>query len=373
MRSRFPVYIHEKKDWPNFNWDNEVLLPYLTAVRHKQGRLRGYMEAFGFNLRSETTLQTLTEDVLKSSEIEGEFLNREEVRSSLARKLGLDLAGLVPSDRHVDGVVEMMLDATRNYKKPLSADRLYGWHSALFPSGRSGMHNITVGAWRKPGAGPMQVVSGAMGKEKVHFEAPDSKRMSSEMKKFLSWFNKNQNLDPVLKSALAHFWFVTVHPFDDGNGRMARALGDMLLARADEGSQRFYSMSTEIRNDRKGYYNILEKTQKGDFDVTEWLLWYLNCLNNALNATDKAFQKVLLKTKFWDVHANTSLNERQRSMINKLFDGFHGKLNSSKWAKMMKCSSDTALRDITDLLQKNILEKEDGGGRSTSYVLKFTE
>lgn len=324
------------------------------------------MEVFGFHLRNETVLRTLTEDVLKTSEIEGELLNREEVRSSVARKLGL-----VPSDRFVDGVVEMMLDATRNFNDRLNANRLFAWHSALFPTGRSGIHKITVGNWRKAGKGPMQVVSGPMGKEKVHFETPPSENVPSLMKVFLAWFNKVNNLDPVLKSALAHLWFVTVHPFDDGNGRIARALGDMLLARADGGSRRFYSMSSEIRNDRKNYYAILEKTQKGNLDVTEWLLWYLNCLNNALNTTDKAFQKVLLKTKFWDLHHNTELNERQRAMINKLFDAFEGKLNSSKWAKIMKCSTDTALRDITDLLQKDILEKEESGGRSTSYVLKF--
>jgi Fic family protein len=364
-----PLYVHEQSWWPNFIWNNDTLLPVLSVVRHKQGRLKGYMEALGFSLRSETTLLTLTEDVLKSSEIEGEVLNREQVRSSIARKLGMDIAGLVPADRHVDGVVEMMLDATRNYKKPLTSDRLFGWHSALFPAGRSGMHKITVGKYRNSKKGPMQVVSGAMGKEKIHFEAPEAKRLKKEMKQFIAWFNSKEKMDPVLKSALAHFWFVTVHPFDDGNGRIARAIADMQLARADEGSQRFYSMSAQIRVERNAYYDILEKTQKGKQDITGWMLWYLNCLDRALNTTDKSLQKVLAKTKFWDTHANTPLNERQRIMVNKLFDGFFGKLSTSKWAKMAKCSNDTALRDIQDLLKKNILVKEEGGGRSTGYML----
>ncbi|MGZ3921589.1 MAG: Fic family protein [Bacteroidia bacterium] len=366
---KHPVYIYEQKDWPNFTWDHETLLPVLSTVRHKQGRLKGYMEALGFTLRSETSLQTLTQDVLKSSEIEGELLDREQVRSSIARKLGMDVAGLVPADRHVDGVVEMMLDATRNYKKPLSNERLFAWHSALFPGGRSGMHKITVGKWRDNKKGPMQVVSGAMGKERIHFEAPESSKLKKEMKQFLTWFNSKEAMDPVLKSALAHLWFVTVHPFDDGNGRIARAIADLQLARADEGNQRFYSMSAQIRVERNAYYEILEKTQKGKLDVTGWMLWYLNCLDRSLNTTDKSLQKVLSKTKFWDTQSETVLNERQRLMVNKLFDGFFGKLTSSKWAKMTKCSPDTALRDINDLVKKGVFEKEEGGGRSTSYIL----
>ncbi|MFI5151576.1 MAG: Fic family protein [Bacteroidia bacterium] len=363
-------YIHQQPDWPDFTWDNEVILPVLSNVRHKQGRLRGYMEVLGFALRDETTLQTLTSDVLKSSEIEGEILNAEQVRSSIAKRLGMDIGGLVPADRNVEGVVEMMLDATQNYKKILNKDRLFGWHSALFPTGRSGMHKITVGSWRDNEKGPMQVVSGAMGKEKVHYEAPEATRLKKEMKLFLDWFNADNSVDAVLKSAIAHLWFVTIHPFDDGNGRIARAIADMQLAKADGDHQRFYSMSAQIRLARNSYYDILERAQKGKLDITEWLEWFLHCLDKALNVTDEILKRVLSKTKFWDFHAQIPINERQRLLINKLFDGFMGKLTSSKWAKIAKCSPDTALRDINDLINKGILRKEPEGGRSTSYILK---
>ena len=362
-------YIYQLNKWPNFTWDNEVIIPVLLNVRRKQGRLQGYMEALGFALRNTTTLQTLTLDVLKSTEIEGEILNSDQVRSSIARKLGMDVAGLVPADRNVDGVVEMMLDATQNYSKPLTKDRLFGWQSALFPSGRSGMYKIAVGKFRDNEKGPMQVVSGAMGKERVHYEAPNAERLEKEMKFFLKWFNAKDSMDAVIKSAIAHFWFVTIHPFDDGNGRIARAIADMQLAKADEDKHRFYSMSAQIRVGRKMYYDILEKSQKGTLDITTWMHWYLQCLDKALNATDEVLQRVLNKTKFWDMHTQTPINERQRLLINKLFDGFDGKLNSSKWAKIGKCSTDTALRDIQDLISKNILEKETAGGRSTTYVL----
>lgn len=363
-------YIHQNKKWPEFSWDSDALLPLLASVMHKQGRLRGYMELLGFAMRNETTLQTLTMDVLKSTEIEGELLNPDQVRSSIARRLGMDIAGLVPADRNVEGVVEMMLDATQNYHLKLTKDRLFDWHAALFPTGRSGMHKIIVGKWRDSDNGAMQVVSGAMGKEKVHYEAPDADRLNDEMKTFLKWFNTQNETDAVLKSGIAHLWFVTIHPFDDGNGRIARAIADMQLAKADDDAQRFYSMSAQIRIERKAYYEILEKTQKGSLDITEWLMWYLNCLDRALNTTDLRLQNVLSKTKFWDTHAETVINERQRLMINKLFDGFDGKLTSSKWAKMTKCSPDTALRDIQDLMQKEVLIKENSGGRSTNYVLK---
>lgn len=362
-------YIYQLKQWPNFTWDNDVALPILLTVRRKQARLQGYMEALGFALQSTTTLQTLTLDVLKSTEIEGEILNPDQVRSSIARKLGMDIVGLVTSDRNVDGVVEMMLDATQNYNKQLTQDRLFGWQSALFPSGRSGLYKITVGKFRDNERGPMQVVSGAMGKEKIHYEAPSAEQLEKEMKLFLKWFNAKDKIDPVIKSAIAHLWFVTIHPFDDGNGRIARAIADMQLAKADEDKHRFYSMSAQIRIERKAYYDILEKSQKGTLDITNWLHWYLKCLDKALNATDEILQRILNKTKFWDKHTDSVINERQRLLINKLFDGFDGKLNSSKWAKIAKCSSDTALRDINDLINKNILEKENAGGRSTTYVL----
>jgi len=370
MRRLFKIYIHQNKQWPQFTWDNNTLLPLLANVRHKQGRLKGYMELLGFAMRNESTLQMLTMDVLKSTEIEGEILNSDQVRSSIARRLGMDIAGLVPADRNVDGVVEMMLDATLKYNKTLTKERLFGWQASLFPAGRSGMHKIKTGAWRDNDLGPMQVVSGAMGKEKVHYEAPDTKRLNKEMTLFLKWFNAQSELDPVLKSGVAHLWFVTIHPFDDGNGRIARAIADMQLTRGDKDAQRYYSMSAQIRIERKGYYEILEKTQKGNLDITQWLMWYLNCLDRALNTTDKRLQSVLRKTKFWDAQVKTAINERQRLMINKLFDGFEGKLNTSKWAKINKCSADTALRDINDLMHKKILKKEEGGGRSTSYVLR---
>lgn len=327
----------------------------------------GKMEALGFELRSEAVLDTLTMDVLKSSEIEGELLDTEQVRSSLARRLGIEIAGLVESDRHVDGVVDMMLDATQHYKRPLTAERLFGWHAALFPTGYSGLYKIKTGGWRD---GPMQVVSGAMGKERVHFEGPEAKLVDREMKRFIRWFNKEEKFDPVLKAAVAHVWFLTIHPFDDGNGRIARALTDMLLARADGSPQRFYSMSARIRVMRKGYYEILEKTQRGDLDVTGWLLWFFDCLSGALKSTETLLANVLFKADFWNAHALADFNGRQKRMLNKLLDGFEGKLTSSKWAKIAKCSADTALRDIQDLVARNILRKEEAGGRSTSYVLR---
>lgn len=363
------MYIYEQKNWPHFQWDNEKLAELLAAVRYRQSRLIGNMEAIGFSLREEAMLQTLTQEVIKSSEIEGEILNRDQVRSSLARRLGIDIAGSIPADRHVEGVVEMMLDATQNFKKELTDERLFGWHAALFPTGRSGMHRITVGAWRTGEQGPMQVVSGAIGKEKVHYEAPGSNRLVSEMSSFLNWFNHVSNIDPVLKAGLAHFWFVTIHPFADGNGRMARAIADMQLARADGSPQRFYSMSSQIRKERSDYYDILEQTQKGKLDITPWLQWFLGCLDRALIATGDILSNVTIKAKFWDKHAGTKLNERQKLMLNRILNGIEGKITSSKWAKMAKCSQDTASRDIQDLMDKDILVKDGAGGRSTGYLL----
>lgn len=363
-------YIHHQLHWPQFTWDQDELLEKLSSLRFKQGRLLGKMEAIGFQLKAEASLQTLTQDVLKSSEIEGEVLDADQVRSSIARRLGMDVAGLVPSDRNVDGVVEMMLDATLNHKEDLTVERLFGWHSALFPTGRSGMYKIVVESWRNNTKDdPMQVVSGAMGKERVHYQAPDSELISGEMESFLMWFNAKQGVDPILKAAVAHIWFVTIHPFDDGNGRIARALTDMLLARADESAQRFYSMSAQIRVERTFYYEILEKTQRGDLDITQWIGWFLECLDRALTASDEMLKVVLQKARFWERQVEEGLNARQRLMVNKLFDGFDGKLNSSKWAKIAKCSQDTAIRDIQDLIEKSVLVKEPGGGRSTSYKL----
>ncbi len=369
---RIEIYLYQKKDWPSFTWKQEELAFTLGKVRHLQGKIMGKMEALGFHLREEAILETLTLDVLKSSEIEGELLSPEQVRSSIARHLGMDISGLVRSDRNVDGVVEMMLDATQQNEKRLSAERLYNWHASLFPTGRSGMYKIAVGKWRNDATGPMQVISGAMGKEKVHFEAPPAKIVGIEMGQFIKWFNTNpprRKLDPVLKAGIAHLWYVTIHPFDDGNGRIARAIADMQLARADGSTQRFYSMSAQIRLERKKYYDILEKTQQGTLDITNWLQWFLNCLMSSLHATENTLSKVLYKVSFWEKHKNTSLNTRQKLMVNKLLDGFDGKLTSSKWAKITKCSPDTALRDMQDLINKDILQKEDGGGRSTSYIV----
>ena len=363
------TYIHERPDWPKYTWDQQKLAPTLVAVRHRQGRLIGRMEAIGFPLRKEAVLETLTLDVLKSSEIEGEVLSPEQVRSSIARRLGMDIAGAIPADRHVEGVVEMMLDATQNFDKPLTAERLFGWHAALFPTGRSGLHKIIVGAWRDDSNGPMQVVSGPIGHEKVHFEAPKATRLKAEMGKFIRWANKKSDLDPVLRSALAHLWFVTIHPFDDGNGRIARAIADWALAQSENSSQRFYSMSSQIRLERNDYYDILKETQKGTLDVTEWMEWFLGCLDRAIAGTESSLAGVFRKAKFWENTAEKNINDRQRLILNKLLDGFEGKLTSTKWAKLAKCSQDTAQRDIQALIDQRILVKDAAGGRSTSYSL----
>jgi Fic family protein len=365
------VYIHQLANWPSFTWSQEKLSPLLGEVRHRQGRLLGRMESLGFGLQAEATLQTLTLDVLKSSEIEGELLDREQVRSSIARRLGMNVAAMIPADRSVEGVVEMMLDATQQFNEPLTDERLFSWHAALFPTGRNGMQKIITGAWRtNTNDAPMQVVSGPMGRQKVHYQAPAADLLTDEMNYFINWFNTEMNIDPVLKVAIAHVWFVTIHPFDDGNGRIARAIADMQLARADGTAQRFYSMSAQIRKERNAYYDILEATQKGNLDITDWLDWFLHCLDRSLKATDEILGAVLNKARFWEQHAKTLLNTRQVLLINKLLDGFTGKLNTSKWAAIAKCSQDTALRDIQDLMDKTILVREEGGGRSTSYVIK---
>ncbi len=326
----------------------------------------GRMNTLGFSTKEEATLSTLTLDVIKSSEIEGEKLDYNQVRSSIARRLGINLAGLIPANRNVEGVVEMMLDATQNHHKPLTKKRLFGWHSALFPTGHSGIHKIEVGRYR---TGEMQIVSGAMGKEKIHYEAVPANKVKEEMEKFLKWFNDNSTIDPVIKSAIAHFWFIIIHPFDDGNGRIARAISDLMLARADKAKERYYSLSSQILVERKLYYSVLQKVQHSNGDITEWLIWFLRCLKNSIIATEDTLQNILRKNEFWKTHENTVLNERQRLLLNKLLDGFEGKLQSSKWAKIAKCSPDTALRDIKDLIDKDILRQELKGGRSTNYEL----
>lgn len=363
------TYIHERARWPDFHWDQTRISARLVDVRHRQGRLIGRMEGLGFQLRAEAVLDSLTEEVLKSSEIEGETLDRGQVRSSIARRLGLDIGGLTSADRHVEGVVEMMLDATQSYERPLTARRLFDWHAALFPTGRSGMSKIRVGAWRDDAKSPMQVVSGPIGKEHVHYEAPAADRVRDEMKKFLEWFEKDNSTDLVLKAGVAHLWFVTIHPFDDGNGRIARAIADMVLARSERSPQRFYSMSAQIRQERKAYYEILEATQKDELDITRWLEWFLECLGRAFDRAETILATVLNKARFWESFVNVKFNERQRQIVNRLLNGFDGKLTSSKWAKLAKCSQDTALRDIEDLIRKKVLVKDSAGGRSTSYSL----
>ncbi len=363
------IYIYEQPDWPNFRWDQDKLSTLLASVRHQQGRLIGRMESLGFHLREEAILQTLTLDVVKSSEIEGEKLDADQVRSSIARRLGLDISALIPSDRHVDGVVEMLLDATRNYDQPLTQERLFGWHSALFPTGYSHLHPIKVGAWRDDSGGPMQVISGPIGREKIHFEAPPAYQVNAEMVTFLNWFNQAQEIDLVLKAGIAHLWFVTIHPFDDGNGRIARAIADLMLARSEGSAQRFYSMSAQIRKEREDYYGGLEQAQKGSMDITPRLIWFLECLGRAISAAHIELAVVLRKAKFWESLAHETINARQRLMLNRLLDNFEGKLTSSKWAKIAKCSQDTASRDIADLVGRSILVRDVGGGRNTSYLL----
>ena len=348
----------------------------LAHVRHRQGRLIGRMEGLGFVNQNEAVLATLTQDVLKSSEIEGEILNPDQVRSSIARRLGIDIAGAIPADRDVEGVVEMMLDATQHFADPLTQERLFGWHAALFPNGYGGIHPIRVGGWRDDSKGAMQVISGPISRERIHFEAPTAKRLQHEMDTFLAWANNANNpsgeevIDPVLKAAVAHLWFVTIHPFDDGNGRIARAIADWALARSEGSSQRFYSMSSQIRAERSAYYEMLERTQKSTLDIADWIEWFLACLDRAITATETTLGAVFRKAAFWDKHAHRTINERQKKMLNKLFDGFEGKLTSTKWAMIAKCSQDTAQRDIQGLIDQEILVKDAAGGRSTSYSLR---
>ena len=360
------MYIHQNKNWPKFTWDAAIVIPLLGEVRHRQGLILGVMQGLGFRLQEETMLKTLTLDVLKSSEIEGERLNPEQVRSSVARRLGIEIAGAVPAERNIEGVVEMLLDATQQYDEPLSDERLFGWHAALFPTGRSGMHKIKTAAWREDA---IQVTSGPMGKETIHFEAPGAAKVATAMNTFLDWFNTNQDIDPVLKAAFAHLWFVTIHPFEDGNGRITRAITDMQLARADKSKQRFYSMSAQIQAKRDQYYDILETTQKGDLNITTWLTWFLNCLLQSMAQTDETIATTLKRAHFWETHRNIDFNARQQKILKLLLDDFFGKLTVSKYAKITKVSTDTSLRDIQDLVYKGIMEQE-GSGRGTSYKFR---
>ena len=364
------MYLYHNPDWPLFEWNSEKLLPLLSIVRNRQGKLIGKMGTLGFDLRNEANLEMLTQEIIKSTEIEGEVLEKEQVRSSIARRLGLDISGLVYSERHVDGIVDLMIDATKNFDKDLNKERLFSWHSALFPTGESGMYKITAGHWRDDSKGPMQVVSGAIGKEKVHFQAPPASVIENEMRLFFDWFNLEQTTDLVLKAAIAHLWFVTIHPFEDGNGRIGRAISDMILARSDEQAYRFYSLSSQIRKERNAYYDVLEKTQRGSLDITKWIEWFLNCLLHAIEHSEIVLEKIINKHAFWIKNAGINLNDRQRKILNMLMDDFQGVLNTTKWSKIGKCSQDTALRDIQDLIEKDILIKTEQGGRSTNYILK---
>ena len=363
------AYIHELTKWPDLYWDTEQLTVLLATVRKKQGFLLGKMSSLSFNIQQEASLEILTANIIKSSEIEGEYLDKAQVRSSVAKNLGLDIAGLPRASRHIDGMVEMMLDATQNYQKLLTLERLYSWHAALFPTLRSGLHEIMVGAWRTDEKGSMQVVSNAIGREKVHYEAPAATRLSYEMEQFLDWFNYADNIELIIKSAVSHFWFVTIHPFEDGNGRMARAIADMCLAEADGITQRFYSMSTQIEKDKKSYYEILEKCQKGSLNITLWLEWFLKCLNRALDTADKMLENIFIKVKIWDKLSQHTINDRQRKVINCILDDAVSYLTAEKYAKLVKCSHDTALRDIKKLIEYGVMQQEAAGGRSTRYSL----
>jgi Fic family protein len=362
-------FIHQRPDWPNFTWDYNALAELLARVRYREGLLLGRMRALGFDLRSESVLATITSDVVTSSAIEGEKLDPEQVRSSVARRLGMDIGGYVPTGRDVEGIVEMMTDATRRYREPLTAQRLFAWHGALFPTGRSGMHKITVGAWRTDERGPMRVLSGPMGREKVHFEAPAAGRVDFEMGRFLSWCNSPDETDPIVKAAIAHFRFVTIHPFDDGNGRIARAIADMFLARADGNADRFYSMSAQIEAERKEYYHRLEEQQRGGVDLTPWLQWFLGCLDRSFDRAEAIQENILYKGRIRDAMSTWPVNERQKMIVERMLDDFEGYMHTSKYAKMAKCSADTALRDIRELVEYGILVRNPGGGRSTSYRL----
>jgi Fic family protein len=363
------TYIWQAGDWPTWRYDLAALAGPLAEVSRAQGQLIGRLADVGLALRGQASLAVLTEDVVKTSEIEGEWLNVDSVRSSIARRLGVEIGALAPVDRHVEGVVDMVLDATALCEAPVSRERLFGWHAALFPTGYSGLTRIKVGEWRDDAGGPMQVVSGPIGRRRVHFEAPPAERLETEIRRFLDWLNGTSNQPPLIRAGLGHLWFVTLHPFDDGNGRIARAIGDLLLARADGSPQRFYSLSAQIQRERKAYYDILERTQKRSLDVTEWLAWFLDALHRAVDQAQQTLDAVLVKSRFWQRWATTPLNERQVKLLNRLLDGFDGKLTSSKWAAIAKCSPDTALRDITDLLERGVLRKSEAGGRSTSYEL----
>jgi len=365
------MYIYENSNWPNFTWDKEIIIPLLLQVTSKQSYLLGKMDALGFDLKEKALLNVLTEDVIKSSEIEGQVLNTEQVRSSIAKRLGINIGGDIFVERDVEGIVEMMLDATQNYSKEITKDRLLGWQSAMFPSGFSGLYRIKTGNYRDDENGPMQVVSGTVGKEKVHYQAPDANLLDDEMSKLIDYINNlNDSTDLIIKAGIVHLWFVIAHPFEDGNGRVARALTDMLLARSEDSPNRFYSMSSQIKKVRKSYYNALEITQKSSLDITPWLKWFLENLNLAIEDSNDLLKSVLQNAEFWQKNRTISMNERQIKVLNMILDDFQGNLTTIKWAKICKCSQDTAIRDIADLIEKNVLTKQ-GVARATNYVINF--
>lgn len=367
------TYIYQRVDWTQWQWSDKILLPLVSRVRILQGRLLGKLSTLGFELNIEAQLNAVTLEVIKTSEIEGETLNNEQVRSSVARHLGIDAANITPSTREIDALVEMMLEASFHYKKPLLLVDLLAWHRALFPEGYSGLYNIKSGELRDDSKGAMQVVSGAYGREQVHFVAPKAERLALELDNFLLWYNKQQDdLDLVIKAGIAHLWFVTLHPFDDGNGRLTRALTERMLAQSDSSQQRFYSMSAQILKQRNEYYNILERTQKRDNDITEWLVWFLQTLEQALLSAEQTTNKIIEKASFWQSHRQQALNSRQVKMLNILLTDFYGTLTTKKWAIMTKCSADTALRDINDLISKGMLIKSNASGRSTNYEVVLT-
>lgn len=373
MKSGDYTYIWQSPQWPNWTYDLSILAPQISEVSLKQGMLLGRMVDLGLNLRAQASLSTLTEDVVKTSEIEGEHLDPQSVRSSIARRLGIDIGALTPSDRHIEGVVEMVLDATSNYQEPISQERLFAWHTELFQTDNSVLSPITIGQWRSDLRGPMQVVSAAIGREKIHFEAPGANMLNTEMKHFIQWANKKNDIPPIIKAGIAHLWFVTIHPFDDGNGRIARAIGDLFLSRADNSPHRFYSLSAQIQLERKEYYKVLEATQKGSLDITQWLSWFLGVLQRAISKAENNLEAILFKSRFWQQWTGHAFNDRQIKLLHRLLDGFEGKLTSSKWSAIGKCSMDTALRDINELIDLGVLEKMGSGGRSTNYQLVLYE
>lgn len=362
-------YIYQNTDWHQFNWNGEKVLKLLSEVKLAQGFLLGKMNSLGFEIKNDALVNVLTENIIKSSEIEGEILNPEQVRSSIARRLGLEITSNIAIERNIEGIVEMMLDATQNFNNPINKERIVGWHAALFPTGYSGMYKINVGDYRDDSTGPMQVVSGSIGKEKVHYEAPLANSLDSEMSDLIDYINQNHDADFLIKAGIVHLWFVILHPFDDGNGRIARALADMMLAKSDNLNFRFYSMSAQIRKERKSYYDILEKTQKGSLDITNWLLWFLENLLISIKNSEEVLGTVLKKSEFWQKHLVINFNGRQKKILNKLFDGFEGNLTSTKWAKICSCSQDSASNDINDLIDKKILKKL-GKAKNTHYVFK---